>query len=81
MWEWGGVGWGMLTFGCICCMKWMLCSIAARKFDLCHTGSVLALGGALVKIEKVATFSDGPINYVVSKMYRNQHFASAKLSF
>ena len=54
---WGGVGWGMLTFGCACCMGWMLCSVAAPKLDLWHTGSVLApLGGALVKIEKVATF-------------------------
>ena len=77
-----GVGWGMLTFGCTCCMKLMLRSVAAPKLDLCHTGSVLApLGGALVKTEKVATFSDGPISYVVSKMLRNQHFASAKLSF
>ena len=56
----------------------------APKLDLCHTGSVLApLGGALVKTEKVATFSDGPISYVVSKMkcfeisispQRNSHF-------
>ena len=62
----------------------MLRSVAAPKLDLCHTGSVLApLGGALVKTqtEKVTTFSDGPISYVVSKMLRNQHFASAKLSF
>ena len=78
----GGVGWGMLTFGCTCCMKWMLCSVAAPKLDLCHTGSVLALlGVALVKTEKSQLFSDGPITYVVSKMLRNQHFASAKLSF
>ena len=39
------------------------------------------VGGALVKTETVATFSNGPISYVVSKMLRNQHFASAKLSF
>ena len=54
----------------------------APKLDLCHTGSVLApLGRALVKTEKVATYSDGPISYLVSKMLRNQHFASAKFSF
>ena len=35
----------------------------------------------LWRLKKVATFSDDPISYVVSKMLRNQHFASAKLSF